>query len=82
MEAKLSELANELSCVRFTKKWPFPCEPVDAEIGAALLVVIKREVPVPNLGFELYLVHDYSTNAIMRAGRSSSSVEFCAAFSE
>ena len=68
MEAKLSEPANELSCVRFTKKRPLPCQPVDAEIGTASLIVIESEVPVPNLRFELYFVHDYSTDAILRAG--------------
>ena len=68
MEAKFSELANELSGVRLTKKRPFPCQPVDAEVGAALLVAIESEVPVPNLRLELDFVHDYSTDAMRRAG--------------
>lgn len=65
MEPKLPKLASELSRVGFAKKWPFLRQPIDAEVDAALLVVIKGEIPVPNLRLKLYVVHDYSTGAML-----------------
>ena len=64
MEPKLPQLAGELSRMGFAKKWSFLRQAIDAEVDAASLVVIKGEIPFPNLRFKLHPVHDYSIDAI------------------
>ncbi len=51
----------------FVEKRSFLCKPIDVKTDAALLFVIKGEVPVSNLGLEFYHSPEHSAYAMSAA---------------
>jgi hypothetical protein len=75
VEAKLTEFAVKLLCVRFTEIHPFRAQQVDVELGLTELAVAEAFEPFPDFRFKLYLSPLTHSEDDIPIGRRSTTLE-------